>query len=53
MTIKRFLPMACFAGLRHLERLTRFRLLQLYNSTVTDAGMAEVLKALPGVRFFP
>ena len=41
------------AGLPHLKGLTRLKLLQLYNSRVTGAGEAEILKALPGVSFYP
>jgi hypothetical protein len=36
-----------------LNGLTRLTLLQLYNSRVTGAGEAEILKALPGVSFYP
>jgi internalin A len=41
------------AGLRHLKGLTRLELLQLYNTGITDAGTAEILKALPGLNFYP
>ena len=41
------------AGLRHLKGLTRLKLLQLYDTGITGAGTAEIIKALPGVSFYP
>jgi hypothetical protein len=43
------------AGLEHLKNLTRLKELDLYDTKVTAAGVAELQKALPKcqIRFGP